>query len=98
MPRYFMRIMADGVEVYDSEIGDANHDDNCVYGPRSWDEASREAHKLNDYSFLSPAPPTVCPDCVKYRAALLEIARTAGEAHVLRLANELLDTTGASDG
>ena len=97
MIRYLLRCVAGGVEIYDSEIGDANHEDNCVFGPASWDTASRRAHEMNGLSFLSRVREldhvsvSACPDCAKYRAALNEIARTAGERHILTLANEALD-------
>jgi hypothetical protein len=103
MTRYPLRCTADGVEIYDAETGDVNTAET-VFGPASWDSASRRAHELNGYSFLSRvrdlehASVVACPDCARYRRALNEIARTAGEQHVLRAANEALDTIGGNDG
>lgn len=94
MSRYLLRCASDGgVEVYDASTGDAN-DAKTVFGPASWETAEREARRLNGYSFLSSLPPTVCPDCTRYRRVLQEIARSSGERHVLRAANEALDTIG----
>lgn len=94
MPRYLMRCNRDGgTEIYDSTKGDANTAETA-HGPMSWDSASRLAHELNGYSFMSAAPAPACPDCAKYRAALEQIAKCSGEPHVLRLANEALDMRG----
>jgi hypothetical protein len=99
MTRYLLRCHAGGVEIYDSETGNADTAET-VFGPASWDTASRRAHEMNGFSFLSRvreldhAPVTACPDCARYRRALSEIARTSGEQSILRAANEALDTIG----
>lgn len=96
MIRYLLRCHAGGVEIYDSDTGDANTAET-VFGPASWDTASRKAHEMNGFSFLSRvreldhAAVAACPDCARYRAALQRVARTSGEKHVLALANEVLD-------
>jgi hypothetical protein len=107
MPRYFMRITHDGVEIYDSTTGDAN-DAEVAIGPNgmpldglSWDGASRllyimnrAEHEKNNFSFLSHAPLTPCPDCVRYRAAL-NAARCEPDAERIRfIIDDALDAPG----
>jgi hypothetical protein len=102
MTRYFLRCYQDGrVEVCDSETGDAN-DAVTVFGPTSWDTASRKAHEMNGFSFLSRvreldhAPVVACPDCERYRAALQRIANSASDVYIVCAANEALDTIGGN--
>jgi hypothetical protein len=106
MPRYFMRITTDGVEIYDSATGDAN-DAEIAVGPNgklermSWDRANqivyemnRAEHEKNNFSFLSPAPPTPCPDCVRYRAALNAVLCEPDAGRVRFIINDALDAPG----
>lgn len=62
----------------------------------TWAQAQAVAGKLNypPPEPQEPPPAAPCCDCARLRATLAEIARTAGEEPVIRLANEALDLEG----